>query len=59
MARTITVLHTRGCPNVALIRQRLGDALTRLAGPAPMIVGFFTAWPTNARLIRKGIKDAM
>lgn len=37
MARTITVLHTPGCPNVALVRQRLGDALTRLAGPAPHV----------------------
>jgi hypothetical protein len=26
---------------------------------AGMIVGFFTAWPVNSWLIRRGIKEAM
>ena len=34
MARTITILHTPGCPNVPLVRQRLSDALAQLTGPA-------------------------
>ena len=38
MAPTITVLHTPGCPNVALIRQRLDDALARLTGPTPHVI---------------------
>lgn len=38
MADTITILHTPGCPNVALLRQRLADALTRFPGPTPRIV---------------------
>lgn len=37
MARTITILCTPGCPNVTLVRQRLADALTRLAGPRPQV----------------------
>jgi len=24
-----------------------------------MVVGFFTAWPTNAWLVRRGLKEAM
>jgi hypothetical protein len=38
MADTITILHTPGCPNVALVRQRLADALARLSGPAPRVL---------------------
>ncbi len=38
MVKTITVLHTPDCPNVALVRQRLADALARLAGPVPEVV---------------------
>lgn len=38
MARTITILHTPGCPNVALARRRLDDALALLAGPAPDVL---------------------
>ena len=38
MADTVTILHTPGCPNVALLRQRLADALARLPGPAPRVV---------------------
>ena len=38
MADTITILHTPGCPNVALVRRRLADALARFPGPAPRVV---------------------
>ena len=38
MADTITILHTPGCPNVALLRRRLADALARFPGPAPRVV---------------------
>ena len=38
MADTITILHTPGCPNVALLRQRLADALARTPGAAPRVV---------------------
>ena len=38
MVDTITLLHTPGCPNVELIRQRLADALARFPGPAPRVV---------------------
>ena len=38
MARTITILHTPGCPNVALLRQRLADALARSPGLAPRVM---------------------
>lgn len=37
MARTITILHTPDCPNVDLVRQRLADALSQLAAPAPHV----------------------
>lgn len=37
MARTITILHTPGCPNAALARRRLADALTHVAGPPPVV----------------------
>lgn len=48
MARTITILHTAGCPNVALLRQRLADALARLPGPAPRVVVEEVADPEDA-----------
>ncbi len=48
MARTITILHTPGCPNVALVRQRLTDALTRVPGPAPRVVIEEVADPEEA-----------
>ena len=38
MARTITVLHTPGCPNIALVRQRLDEALVQLPGPSPRVI---------------------
>ena len=38
MASTITILHTPGCPNVTLIRQRLSEALDRLSSPAPQVL---------------------
>ena len=38
MADRITILHTPDCPNVALLRQRLTDALARIPGPAPRVV---------------------
>ena len=48
MARTITILHTPGCPNVALMRQRLADALERFPGPAPRVVVEEIADPNEA-----------
>ena len=48
MADTITILHTPGCPNVALVRQRLADALARLPGPAPRVVVEEVADPDDA-----------
>ena len=48
MAETITVLHTPGCPNVALLRQRLADALTHVPGPAPQVVVEEVADPDEA-----------
>ncbi len=48
MADTITILHTPGCPNVALVRQRLADALARLPGPAPRVVVEEVADPDEA-----------
>ena len=48
MADTITILHTPGCPNVALLRQRLADALARLPGPAPRVVVEEVADPDEA-----------
>ncbi len=48
MADTITILHTPGCPNVALARQRLADALARFPGPAPRVVIEEVADPDEA-----------
>ncbi len=48
MADTITILHTPGCPNVALVRQRLADALARFSGPAPRVVVEEVADPDEA-----------
>ena len=48
MARTITILHTPGCPNVSLVRQRLADALTLLPGPAPQVMIEEVADPDEA-----------
>ena len=48
MAHTITILHAPGCPNVALVRQRLADALARLPGPAPRVVVEEVADPDDA-----------
>ena len=48
MADTITILHTPGCPNVALVRQRLADALARFPGPAPRVVVEEVADPDEA-----------
>ena len=48
MAHTITILHAPGCPNVALVRQRLADALARLPGPTPRVVVEEVADPDDA-----------
>ncbi len=48
MADTIAILHTPGCPNVALVRQRLADALARFPGPAPRVVVEEVADPDEA-----------
>jgi len=48
MADTITILHTPGCPNVALLRQRLADALARFPGTAPRVVVEEVADPDEA-----------
>ena len=48
MADTITILHTPGCPNVALVRERLADALARFPGPAPRVVEEEVADPDEA-----------
>ena len=48
MADTITILHTPGCPNVALLRQRLADALARFPGPPPRVVIEEVADPDEA-----------
>ena len=48
MADTITILHTPGCPNVALVRQRLADALARFPGPAPRVAVEEIASPDEA-----------
>lgn len=48
MARTITVVHTPGCPNVALVRQRVADALARLTGADPEVVVEEIADPDKA-----------
>ncbi|MDA8281896.1 MAG: thioredoxin family protein [Actinomycetota bacterium] len=53
MADTITILHTPGCPNVALLSQRLTDALARLAGPDPEVVVEEVANPDEAK--RRGL----
>ena len=56
MADTITILHTPGCPNVALLRQRLADALARLPGPAPRVVVEEVADPDEAD--RRGLQGS-
>ena len=48
MADTITILQTPGCPNVALLRQRLADALARFPGPAPRVMIEEVADPEEA-----------
>ena len=48
MADTIAILHTPGCPNVALVRQRLADALARVPGPAPRVAVEEIASPDEA-----------
>ncbi len=48
MADTITILHTPGCPNVALLRRRLADALAQFPGPAPRVVVEEIADPEEA-----------
>ena len=48
MADTITILPTPGCPHVALVRQRVGDALARFPGPAPRVVVEEIADPEDA-----------
>ena len=48
MVKAITILHIPGCPNVPLIRQRLADALTRVAGPAPHVTVVEVADPDDA-----------
>ena len=48
MADTIAILHTPGCPNVALVRQRLADALARFPGPAPRVAVEEIASPDEA-----------
>ena len=48
MAETITILHTPGCPNVALLRQRLADALARTPRAAPRVVVEEVADPGEA-----------
>jgi hypothetical protein len=48
MVRTITILHTPGCPNAALARHRVERALARLRGPVPEIVVEEIANPDEA-----------
>ena len=48
MADSITILHTPGCPNVALLRRRLADALARFPGTAPRVVVEEVADPDEA-----------
>jgi hypothetical protein len=48
MAKTITIVHTPGCPNVALLRDRIADALARLAGPLSEVVAEEVADPDEA-----------
>ena len=48
MVDTITILHTPGCPNATLIRQRLDGALARFPGPAPRVVVEEVADPDEA-----------
>jgi hypothetical protein len=48
MAKTLTIAHTPGCPNVALLRDRIADALGQLAGPVPEVVAEEIADPDEA-----------
>lgn len=48
MAKTITILHTPGCPNLPLIHQRLADALGRFTGSTPRVVVEEVADPDEA-----------
>ncbi|MHB1612767.1 MAG: thioredoxin domain-containing protein [Actinomycetes bacterium] len=56
MADTITILHTPGCPNVELVRQRLADALARFPGPTPLVVVEEVADPDEAD--RRGFRGS-
>ncbi len=53
MVRTITILHTPGCPNVALLRRRLADAVARSSTDAPRVVVEEIAGPEEAS--RRGL----
>lgn len=48
MVRTVTILHTPGCPNVALARRRIDAALTHLPGPVPRVIVEEVADPDEA-----------
>lgn len=48
MASTITILHTADCPNMALLRERLADALERLGDPTLEVVTAVVTDPDDA-----------
>lgn len=56
MAETIIILHTLNCPNVALLRRRVTDALARLPGPAPQVAVEEVADPETAN--RRGLRGS-
>lgn len=56
MAQTITILHTPDCPAAALVRRRLAEALTRVAGPAPQITVEEIRDPAEA--VRRGFRGS-
>lgn len=56
MARTITILHTPGCPNLTLVRQRLSGALARLDGPGIKVIVEEISDPDEAT--RRGLRGS-
>jgi hypothetical protein len=53
MTRTITIVHTPGCPNLALLRERLDEALARRHTPDSQVSIEEVADPTDAA--RRGL----
>lgn len=37
MAPTVTIVHTPGCPHVAVLRERLATAVSRVGGTVPQV----------------------